>query len=722
LHITVQTLLSLTLLAICFNNLLAEHPHASRSPGILEAVLLWNNKASSVDSIDQESFASVVASTGLQVSKFRVEDVESRRIELDALLLVPHAASRSLSQRQVHLIVALVKKGMRIVADGPSPLLSALHFTLGDPSPVNVVVDRLMPDNRLCWADRPIVSWLSASEHGSFEVLYADSATGHPLVATGSIGKGKYIVLGPYFDEISGKGYSRFPTIVNAIARKLDVKPLFRRRGVDAYFDPGYRYNMKPESLATLWKTWGIRAVHAAAWYYNSAQVYDYGSLIEAAHRNGLLVYAWLEWPHVGVGFWNLHPEWRQKNALLQDAKLDFLHLMDLQNPDCMKTALDDLSRLLELDWDGVDIAEFTITGAGGGALEGPARPECFTSFGAPMRREFRELAGFDPLELVNPSSGHFWQKDTAGLNTFYEYRKTVNSRLLRHVVESLHALMTKGDRDWEFIHTIVDNSLHPEFNQLLGFDLNKTLSLVKEYRITLNVEDPYMEWTDPPDRYRRLRRTLMTLVHGRSSMIDINVVPIHPVTQQGFASSQPTGTELLQQLQYASENGGRVCVYAESSVFEQDWRLIPYAMANGVAATRRHDGFDVNAQNTVTLELPASGTVFNNGKRWPCHGTDGIVLPPGSHHVTFRHGSGGNSPASRDLRVEAISSELRDCKVKSTGFEITYSSPSRCLISLSALPKRIAVDGVARSLHVLRLRDSFIIVAPSGTHRITAS
>jgi len=69
-----------------------------------------------------------------------------------------------------------------------------------------------------------------------------------------------------------------------------------------------------------------------------------------------------LNGPMSETGFWNQHPEWRAKNALLQDAEIEFLQLMDLQNPECLKTALNDLELLLKEDWDGVDVAEFTIT------------------------------------------------------------------------------------------------------------------------------------------------------------------------------------------------------------------------------------------------------------------------------------------------------------------------------------------------------------------------
>ena len=58
------------------------------------------------------------------------------------------------------------------------------------------------------------------------------------------------------------------------------------------------------------------------------------GSLIDACHRNGILVYAWLELPHVSEKFWDQHPEWREKTALLQDAQLDWRKLMNLTNRD----------------------------------------------------------------------------------------------------------------------------------------------------------------------------------------------------------------------------------------------------------------------------------------------------------------------------------------------------------------------------------------------------
>lgn len=704
-----------------FATSVAQHHSLRSQRDGMEVMILWNGNASAQDSIDQESSAAMIASMGFAASRLGVRDLESAQLNEHTLLLVPQASSRSLSSREVQRTVSAIEKGLRLVTGGEGPLLSALHIKLGEPQKVGVVIDHNLPGNHLHWADRPKVKWIAELPDTSTQVLYADSATGHSLVVTGKLGRGRYIVLASYLDEISGRGYSRLPTMVNAIVHNLGCRPPFRRQGIDAFFDPAYRIKISTENLVRLWRHWGIRGVHAAAWYYNRTPPYDYKRLIDAAHKNGILVYAWLEWPHVGQGFWSQHPEWRQKNALLQDGKLDWLYLMDLQNPDCMNAALNDLSKQMELDWDGIDIAEFTITGAGGEALAGPSRPDYFMSFGTPMRTEFAKVGGFDPLQLENPNSEHFWMRDSAGLQTFYKFRQTVNNRLLRQVVEFVVNLKKTGKRDWELIHTVVDNSLHPEFNHLLGFDLQATLALVKEFGITLNVEDPYMEWIEPPIRYRRLREYLVSLIPERSSMIDINVVPIHPMDQHGFPSEQATGTELLQQVQTAAEHNGRVCMYSESTLFEQDWPLIPVAMAGGSSITRTEGGWEVTSPATVTLNLRVRDNfVFIDGKSWPAHGTHRVVLPGGNHQLAIRPASAGQVAAKRALCLIALSGELLECQEKEDGIEILYSSPSRCLLTFNQPTPMVLVDGIPSDLPVLKGVVGYLVFAPSGKHRLS--
>ena len=90
--------------------------------------------------------------------------------------------------------------------------------------------------------------------------------------------------------------------------------------------------------FADRWRRAGIGALHVAGWHYfeqNPENDEYLRQLIEACHRKAILVYVWLELPHVSEKFWADHPEWREKTALLQDAQLDWRKLMILTNRDC---------------------------------------------------------------------------------------------------------------------------------------------------------------------------------------------------------------------------------------------------------------------------------------------------------------------------------------------------------------------------------------------------
>ena len=682
--------------------------------------IVWNSRAGRADSLDQIGFMNAFAAMGFQVRTISVGDLGRHQADPAGVLVIPRSSALQMSGGEVEGVVRLVRHGLALVTDGESALTNVMGVKTGEPRAVRVVLDAHMPGHTLHWADHPSVPAILTYPKAHGRTIYADSADGSALGVVFRVGKGRCLVFSSLFEDVSGQGYARFPTLPMVIMSDLRRRPPFSRAAMDAYFDPGYRVAIPIEKLAALWHDWGIRAVHAAAWYDQNTPSYDYHRLIDAAHKNGIVVYAWLEWPHLGSGFWNKHPEWRQKNALLQDAKLDFLHLMDLQNPDCLTAAFANLSALLKEEWDGVDVAEFTITGAGGEALEGPERPDYFVPFTPTAIAEFKAKAGFSQLELEDSSSIHFWKKNEKALDEFYRYRTDVNNALLRRVLGYVAGLKKQWGRDWELIHTIVDNSLHPEFDYLLGFDQKTTLKLIKEFDVTLNVEDPYMEWTQPPDRYRKLRSTLVDLIPDRSSMIDINVVPVHPMTQEGFASEQATGVELLQQVRMAAERNGRVCVYCESSVNTADWSLIPSAMAMGVAAANVAAGWEISTPHTVLWNMRSGSGLLLDGKAWPCVDSEKVIIPAGTHVVSWKRDSLGASPMADRLRMVSISDELLDAEEALHEIRIVYRSPARCLISVNKLPKGIMVDGLSARLPVVAGERWFVILAPPGRHKIT--
>jgi hypothetical protein len=682
------------------------------------ALIAWQAGATGVDSLDQLSLEAIFGSVGLQPERISPEESGGVTPGAGAALIVPHAAAAGMSDEVARRVVANLEDGLVLVTDGMSPLAGMLGIRLGRPEYVEEVVDHVRPEVRLLWPGHQLVHWIAEFPGSAARPVYSEKRQGHPLAIILGRGRGQCLYSAPLVDPRTDKGYSRFSTLPSVIAQGLGCHPLISRRGADAYFDPGYRFGRPAETLARMWRSWGITGVHVAAWYASGTPPYDYAGLIEALHRNGVLAYAWLEWPYVGKGFWDSHPGWRQKNALLQDAHLDFLYLMDLQNPACMAAALKELEELLALDWDGVDVAEFTLTGAGREALEGPAMPEFFTGFTETGRREFSKHTGFDPLELFNPRSRHYWKTDTSALKSFYRYRTSVNYGSERMLFDELR----KGDREKkrsrEMMLTIVDNTLHPEFDDLLGFDMNETVALTQQFGLTLNVEDPYTEWSRPPDRYTAMRANYRRLLGGSGFMIDVNVVPLEEDRKAHFPTAQAAGTEFLQLWHFASGETGRVCFYCESSVYEKDWQLLPFAMARRGNVTTGPGTFTVDAPYTVTLRSEhGKRRVRLDGELWPARGDSEITVPAGKHLIRIdREGD------AEGVHLVSITGELIGARWSGDSLTLEYQSVARCALGFDAMPGAVILDGGTARLSFSPSERGCVVLAPPGRHTLTVT
>jgi hypothetical protein len=693
-------------------------------PGMstLETVLVWNANATGADSVDQLSFQNVLEGIGLTPGRLNLRDLGKSDLRSNMLIILPHSSVVLLTDRDIERILQIIGKGARVISDGDSRLSHRLGIQLSAPTRVFRINDLVHPSVQLNWPDAPSVPGILSNPDETIRVLYADSQDKRPLGILKTLGSGKVLFFSPEFDPLSGQGYSRFPDLPDLIISLLHCRPLFRRHGADAYFDPGYKWGVPAEKLVSDWKKWGIKAVHAGVWcmYDEEDPDYNFKQLIREAHKNGIAVYVWIEWPYVGNGFWDKHPEWREKNALLQGAKLSFLYLMDLQNPDCMRAALGDLFHLLEEDWDGIDIAEFSITGGVSEALGGPAEPWYFTGFNAIARKEFKTISGFDPAELFDESSPHYWKTDSAGLDKFYQYRVLVNNRLIRQVVSSIDSVRRTDKRDWEFILTVLDNSLHPEFDRLLGFDRPATIRLAGDYHATLQVEDPASEWSRPPCRYEQLANTYLPMLGHVPLAIDINIVPDRPDTVMGIASLQPTGSEMIRMFRYADNTCSRVCFYAESTVYEHDWEIFPYAMASGTSGTYLKDRWRINTPHTVIMQSPGKERqIFLDGKPWPFFNKEGITIPKGEHVVSFGQLTEKSGRSRNSLYLSDISDELISCTRSNDGIRMVYQSPARCFITCSRRPTGVKVDGTDLFLPGLNSGKGYVIIAPSGKHEL---
>jgi hypothetical protein len=551
-------------------------------------------------------------------------------------------------------------------------------------------------------------------------VYYSDRDQARPLAVGGTNGVGHYLYFAPLFDPISGQGYGRFPDLPHILINEFRFNPLLRGREAEAYFDPGYRQAVSIEVLAKMWRRYGIRTIHAAAWTFYDKYVYDYARLVRVAHQNGILVYAWFEWPEISQRFWERHPNWREKTALLTDAHVDWRFLMNLQDPACLKAVLADVKELLgAYDWDGVDVGELTFE-----SLAGPESPSTFSPFNKQAREEFKRLRGFDPVDLFNSASPHFWENSAEDLEAFYQYRQDVNTRLLKTFLAALDQQRQSQRRPWEIVVTVLDVLQHPLLGKNLGIDFPATLALLNKYRATLQVEDPASEWSKPPDRYLRMGERYNKLNLKQPYMIDINVLPVHPITQRGFATAEPSGVELLQLWRSASSQTPRVTFYSEASVQEQDWEILPYAMASRDTTVRKEgDTWIVTTPRTAILEIGRGPRRFKlDGQAWFCSDKGNVLIPPGEHTLTVTHAKHSwIDTAQLETRLLSITGELLGSQRINRGLEVEYASPSRCALLFNKSPYNIHVDGKPEKLPVIRGDDGYTVLAPPGQHRLQA-
>ncbi|MCC6363576.1 MAG: hypothetical protein IT165_08620 [Bryobacterales bacterium] len=593
-------------------------------------------------------------------------------------------------------------QGYYVILEGESKAAESLGFHAGGKRvTVRSLVDRHDPKVQVVWeqaVDAPV-----------FEVppeatVYAHERwTGAPLVAgmRKKMGAVLWIAANP-----GPSGRERFPYLLQAL-RDLGLEPPLTSKRLWVFLDTSYRMRVDPDYMAKLWRRNGIAALHIAAWHYFEADEQRDAYLrriIGACHRNAILVYAWLELPHVSERFWEAHPEWREKTALGTDAHLDWRKLMNLRNPDCagaVRQGVEDLLR--RFDWDGVNLAELYFE-----SLEGHANPSRFTPMNPDVRKEFRERAGFDPADLFRPDSERYWQKNAAGLRQFLDYRVELAERIEREWMAEI-GRMRKELPHLDLVLTHVDNLLDPGTRDRIGADAGRVLPLLDKQDFTFLVEDPATAWNMGPERYPKLAAGYAPLVRkpGRLA-IDINVVDRY---QDVYPTKQQTGVELLRELHLASQAFPRVTLYFENSLRKTDWPLAGPA-TTAVRALRleeRKTTVDLAAGGGVKWQGPAKV----DGAPWPVVSQGTVWLPAGEHVVE----PGDGDPA---VQVLDLNAELKSARVEGTTLELAYESTTRALAILNRTPKKLEVDGREVEPKVWVFDEGWVLVLPPGQHVVT--
>src|SRR5580698_4706876 len=326
-----------------------------------------------------------------------------------------------------------VEAGTILILEGDSPLAASFGFHPGQArASVRSVEDLRAPKLRIVWEqalDLPVFE-IPKDAH----LFTRERGPGAPLMAGVTRGKGAvlWVAVPP-----GQHGYERFPYLPQALV-DLGLAPPLRSSGLWAFFDSSYRARVDLDYFAAKWRAAGISALHVAAWHYwerdpeNDAYLRH---LIEACHRNAILVYAWFELPHVSEKFWDQHPEWREKTALGQDAQLDWRKLMNLSHPQTFEAVAE-----------GV--------------------------------RDLMNRFGFDPKDLFDPASPRQLSKNTAGLKQFLDFRAELAQRQQSEwIAQAEQIRKIKPHLDLTLTH--VDDRFDTTMREKIGADVTAVLPLL---------------------------------------------------------------------------------------------------------------------------------------------------------------------------------------------------------------------------------------------------
>jgi hypothetical protein len=584
-----------------------------------------------------------------------------------------------------------IDDGTILVLEGESPLAAAFGFRPNGKGKVEVrsLEDLHAPKLRIVW-EKPVA--LPVFELPAQARIFArEKHQGAPLLAGFKRGAGAVLWVaappGP-------RGYERFPYVLQALV-DLGLDPPFRSARLWAFFDSAYRTRVDLDYIAARWRAAGIRGLHVAAWHYweRDPQSDEYlRTLIEACHRQTISVYAWVELPHVSEKFWDDHPEWREKTALLEDAQLDWRKLMNLTNRSAftaVSLGLRDLAG--RFDWDGINLAELYFE-----SLEGYENPARLTPMNDDVRNQFHQASGFDPQELFDPKSSHYNSKDPKGLQDFLEFRAKLAESQQKEWIAEIEAIR-KSKPHLDVVLTHVDDRFDPTMRQKIGADTSRLLPVLASHDLTFQIEDPATIWNLGPQRYPQIAARYAS--YDRLA-VDINIVERY---QDVYPTKQQTGTELFELVHAAAGAFPRVALYFENSVLGPDLPLL--ASAAATVDRTEQTGSKLVIETRRGVGIPWKGPALVDGRVWPVVNDTTLWLPAGKHVV---------QPGERHAPIRLLEF---NCDLKSAnGAEFAYQSSARALVLLDHLPARIEIDGAEARIE----NTGHVLLLPRGQHLVT--
>jgi hypothetical protein len=672
----------------------------------------WKPTTEELNDINSLKYSLTAA--GVQFDEVSTNRIDSVNINQYNITIIPNGSAKNLTKQDIVLLQEAVNNGLFLFTDG----YSALNVTLGIKSEkesikVSRIKDKTFTKNILYWNKICRVNPISIYNKNT-KVLYSDYSTNKVLAVYQEVKKGKIISFAPLFDPITNKGYSRFPYLIETLETYFGLKRPAERKILEVYFDPG----MHPDSinvdrLANKWRMQRIKSVYIAGWYYDNG--YDYASLINACHQNGIIAFCWLETPMVSKNFWKKHPKWREKTATLADAKIDWRYLMNLADTNCLKQIFKEYKSFFEKhDWDGVNIGEIYFESS-----SGMSYPELFTPMNNTVRKDFAKISKFDPKLFFVKNGKHYWKKDTANWHKFLNYRKELCYQLKRKHVAFFDSMKQKNS-DFEIMTTVIDAKLTPEISNYIAESTEKSIALQKEFNTSLQIEDPSNCWGSTPDRYQKLGEFYRQYITTDEKLIfDCNVVSSHTKGFGGFPSEKPSGEEIRQIVYNMTLVKARPAFYAEDAIKKLDYKNISTTAARDVK-------FEKIEPNHWTITTPYSvyinthkskiSALINQGE-WLAIDSGVILIPKGSYELRLFTPDVQTSK----FRLLNLSGDLLFASFLPKTINMSYSEEgSACYVTLNQKPDFVYVDDIQIEPKLnSKSKHNFVVKLPKGKHRV---
>ncbi len=677
--------------------------------------ICWNQYAKGAAYYDQCSFVNIFKSLNIPVDTiFSGQILDLKDINL---LIVPYSSVDSLPYFDYDKIARYLKNGGNLITDRRNKLIEKLGVRFyNNESRIEIVRDELYPNEFINWKYGQLVNKF---DHAENDVIFCDDVNSGLTAAMGRpYGKGKILFFNTWFDQHTPNGYSTFPYALEYVKKYFQIQPVFRRENLDFYFDPGYRQNISVENLIKTWVKSGIRVVHIAGWHEYQKYNYDYARVIHLAHANGILVYAWIEPPQVNQKFWEKHPEWREKNYLNEDVRPSWRYPVAMTDKKCLTAMVSEyLSILKAYDWDGVNIGEMYFESG-----KGFDDPKLFTPMHPSARKEFKNMYGFDPIQVFDQNSDYYWKKNNLAKEELVKYRVDKISSVSDKLLQAIYKF--KRDKPgFNVMVTFMDTHFSPEIEEYDGGSSDKIIELQKKYGFLLQAEDPESKWSTDPSRYIEFGKYYKSQIADSSKLlIDLNILNFRKredVTP--FPTLRQTGIESYQLINCASIGAPRFTIYSEESVNPQDMFFFPYASSSDVKYRVTENGYVVNSPYAFTLKLPANIKIINvDGQPVEGYRDNTFLITAGNHKIILNsNGFPGFSTVTLQPQVLSFSGNILSINYDMRRVSFKYISTEKALVALNSKPTTILVDGKSIKFDVLSGNDCFTVFLPVGQHKV---